>query len=110
MTDKALSQFIRLREKEIQISRIHSQHLSVKHGINIIRPAFAGAHLKPTRLKRGHQSTGYRRLAAAACRCGDQYSGDLHRAALLSSGLSSASSRISPPAEMIYTGFCPVIM
>lgn len=67
---------------QVQVVAFHSQHGTVKHGIDIIRPAFEGAGVVPAPFQGGQQGAGHHRLAAA--RVGGGYHTFNHRSSPLS--------------------------
>ena len=84
---KPLFQALPVTKIQIQVLGINSQHLPVKHRINIIRSAFAGAYLLSGIFKCFHHCHCHRCLSTPTGRCRDYNSGNFHS--------------VSPPSEII---------
>ena len=87
MMHKPLFQALPVTKIQIQVLGINSQHLPVKHRINIIRSAFAGAYLLSGIFKCFHHCHCHRCLSTPTGRCRDYNSGNFHS--------------VSPPSEII---------
>ena len=59
-----------LREEQVQIMALHTQYGAVKHGIDIIRPAFEGAGVQPPAPQRRQKRAGDGGLSGGGCRGG----------------------------------------
>ena len=79
----------------VQISAGHSQYRAVKHGVDVVRPALVGPAGKSPPLKGRKQSAGEQGFPRPAPRRSYEDS--------------SVHGHSSPPNEMIYTGFWPII-
>ena len=52
-------------EIQVQVVAFHPQYRPVKHGVDVVRPAFEGAGVMPAPFEGGQQRAGHHRFAAA---------------------------------------------